>query len=172
MTKRAAVIGIALAIELAAGRLDSLSPTELSALCDRLSLISLGRRSAPERHRSLTAALDWGYTLLSETERTLATIWKELLPPGKIDARTHFLRAGGSSLLALHVASVVRRRLRRALSPVDVLRHPVLSDQAHAIDQSNTVVERPDELDDALVQARARAANERLVALVSRHRLD
>lgn len=63
--------GLALAIELAATRIDAFRPSELlERLDDRFRLL-LGRRAGPERHRTLAATIDWSYELLSDTERTL-----------------------------------------------------------------------------------------------------
>jgi len=62
--------GIALAIELAAGRVDAYGVEGVDALLDsRLSLLWQGRRAAPPRHYTLSATLDWSYNLLAETER-------------------------------------------------------------------------------------------------------
>lgn len=64
--------GIALAIELAATRIDAFGPRELSSLLDdRLRLLKQDRRTALPRHRSLAAALDWSYELLSMDERSV-----------------------------------------------------------------------------------------------------
>jgi non-specific serine/threonine protein kinase len=64
--------GIPLAIELAATRLKLLGPEQLAArLGDRLQLLIGGSRTAPERHQTLRATLDWSYELLSGPERTL-----------------------------------------------------------------------------------------------------
>ena len=62
--------GIALAIELAAGRVDvyGLGKTA-SLLDDRLNLSWAGRRTAAARHQTLDAALEWSYGLLDEAER-------------------------------------------------------------------------------------------------------
>jgi predicted ATPase/DNA-binding winged helix-turn-helix (wHTH) protein len=63
--------GLALAIELLATRVDAFSVGELrEQLGDRLSLLK-GQRAGAERHRTLTAAIDWSYDLLSESERLL-----------------------------------------------------------------------------------------------------
>ena len=62
--------GIALAIEWAAGRVRSHGLRGTAELIDsRLSLLWQGRRSAPPRHQTLQAMLDWSYNLLSESER-------------------------------------------------------------------------------------------------------
>ncbi len=63
--------GVALAIELAATRVDAFQVHEILALLDERFRILKGRRDAPGRHRSLTATLDWSHDLLSEGERII-----------------------------------------------------------------------------------------------------
>lgn len=66
------VDGIALAIELAATRLDGFSVHELLKLLDdRLSMLARGRRTAPERQKTLLATLDWSHQLLPDIERVV-----------------------------------------------------------------------------------------------------
>ena len=62
--------GIALAIEIAASRVDVFGVAGLAArLNDRFQLLMQGRRTALPRHRTLGATLDWSYSLLPEFER-------------------------------------------------------------------------------------------------------
>ena len=62
--------GIPLAIELAAARVESMSAPEIAELLDeRFRLLTGGRRTAVERHQTLRAAVDWSYSMLSDTER-------------------------------------------------------------------------------------------------------
>src|SRR5690606_25127887 len=62
--------GIALAIELAAGRVRSYGVHgTMELLNSRFNLLWQGRRSALPRHQTLQAMLDWSYNLLSERER-------------------------------------------------------------------------------------------------------
>jgi predicted ATPase/DNA-binding winged helix-turn-helix (wHTH) protein len=62
--------GIALAIELAAARVDAFGVHELaSLLADRFRLLSRGRATALPRHQTLNAALDWSYEYLPPRER-------------------------------------------------------------------------------------------------------
>jgi len=62
--------GIALAIEIAASRVDVFGVAGLAArLNDRFQLLMQGRRTALPRHRTLGATLDWSYSLLPESER-------------------------------------------------------------------------------------------------------
>jgi predicted ATPase len=64
--------GIPLAIELAACRAGSLGIRRTADLLDnRFSLLRHGRRTAPPRHRTLNAMLDWSYNLLSEREKVV-----------------------------------------------------------------------------------------------------
>ena len=64
--------GLPLAIELAAVRVNVLSPQAmLPRLDERLALLTSGPRSLPERQRTLRGAIDWSYRLLEEPERRL-----------------------------------------------------------------------------------------------------
>jgi predicted ATPase/class 3 adenylate cyclase len=64
--------GIPLALELAAAKLRVLSPAQLAdRLDDLLGVLARGRRTAPERQRTLRATLDWSYDLLDEDERVV-----------------------------------------------------------------------------------------------------
>jgi predicted ATPase len=64
--------GIPLAIELAAARVNAMTPAEIANLLDeRFRLLTGRRRTAVERHQTLRATVDWSYGLLSATERTV-----------------------------------------------------------------------------------------------------
>ena len=64
--------GIPLAIELAAAWMKGLSAEQIaSRLDDRFRLLTGGSRTALPRQRTLQAAIDWSYRLLSEEERLL-----------------------------------------------------------------------------------------------------
>lgn len=64
--------GIPLAIELAAARIKLFSPEQIAArLDDRLRLLTGGSRTVMPRQRTLRAAIEWSYSLLSEQERIL-----------------------------------------------------------------------------------------------------
>jgi predicted ATPase/DNA-binding winged helix-turn-helix (wHTH) protein len=64
--------GVALAIELAARRVEAYGLQQTAALLDqRLTLLWLGPRMAPPRQKTLQATLDWSYELLSELERVV-----------------------------------------------------------------------------------------------------
>jgi predicted ATPase/DNA-binding winged helix-turn-helix (wHTH) protein len=64
--------GVALAIELAARRVEAYGLEQTETLLDRsLTLLLLGRRSPTPRQRTLQATLDWSYQLLSQLERAV-----------------------------------------------------------------------------------------------------
>ncbi len=64
--------GIALAIELAAARVRSMSVDSIAErLGDRFHLLSQGDRTALPRQQTLRALIDWSYDLLAEPERAL-----------------------------------------------------------------------------------------------------
>lgn len=64
--------GLPLALELAAARVRLLPPAALLArLEQRLALLTGGPRDRPDRQRTLRAAIDWSYRLLSPEEQAL-----------------------------------------------------------------------------------------------------
>jgi predicted ATPase/DNA-binding winged helix-turn-helix (wHTH) protein len=64
--------GVALAIELAAGRVAAYGLPQTAALLDQhLALLWQGQRTAPARQKTLLATLDWSYGLLSDLERVV-----------------------------------------------------------------------------------------------------
>jgi predicted ATPase/DNA-binding XRE family transcriptional regulator len=64
--------GIPLALELAAARMSALGVAEIAQRLDeRFQLLTGGSRTAPARHQTLWATLDWSYRLLTADERRL-----------------------------------------------------------------------------------------------------
>jgi len=64
------VDGNALALELAASRVNTYGLRQTADLLDsHMKLTWRGRRTAPPRHQTLTAMLDWSYALIGEPER-------------------------------------------------------------------------------------------------------
>ncbi|MGI8689439.1 MAG: ATP-binding protein [Thermomicrobiales bacterium] len=64
--------GVPLAIELAAARIRSLSPTTLlTRLEHRLAILTGGARNLPARQQTLRGAIDWSYDLLTPDEQRL-----------------------------------------------------------------------------------------------------
>lgn len=64
--------GLPLALELAAARMKLFSPKSLlKRLDNRLSLLTLGTRDAPERQQTLRKTIEWSYDLLTREEQRL-----------------------------------------------------------------------------------------------------
>ena len=64
--------GIPLAIEMAAARLQTLTPRAMLAMLEqRFGLLRGGDRMAPDRQQTMWATLDWSYQLLSKREKAL-----------------------------------------------------------------------------------------------------
>jgi predicted ATPase len=64
--------GVPLAIELAAARIGSMAPNEITARLDqRFRLLTGGTRTAASRHQTLRRAIDWSYEALEPAEQTL-----------------------------------------------------------------------------------------------------
>ncbi len=67
-----ALDGMPLAIELAAARVRALSVDQIrTRLADRFGLLTSGDRTAPERQRTLRAAIEWSHELLTISEQVL-----------------------------------------------------------------------------------------------------
>ena len=80
--------GVALAIELAARRVEAYGLQQTAALLDqRLTLLWLGPRTAPPRQKTLQATLDWSYGLLVRTGARGAS-------PARRIRRTFYARCG------------------------------------------------------------------------------
>lgn len=77
-----ALDGLPLAIELAAARTRTMSISEIEVrLQQRFTLLQGGDRSAPERHQTLRAVIDWSWELLDATSQEALAVLA-LLPGG------------------------------------------------------------------------------------------
>jgi predicted ATPase len=93
--------GLPLAIELAAAKVRVMSTADIARrLEDRFALLRGGDRSAPDRHQTLLAVIDWSWNLLGDAERR-ALRWLSVFHDGfTLDAAEHVLGAG--ALDAVH----------------------------------------------------------------------
>ena len=74
--------GLPLAIELAAARIRTMTPAQIEdRLRDRFALLRNADRTAPERHRTLEAVIEWSWDLLDADAREALTILA-VLPNG------------------------------------------------------------------------------------------
>ncbi|MEV4017700.1 BTAD domain-containing putative transcriptional regulator [Nonomuraea angiospora] len=129
--------GIPLALELAAARVRSLSVGVLAErLDDRFRLLSAGRRGGPAHQRTLRAAIDWSWDLLTEQERivlrrlsvqaggcTLEAAERVCAvpmpipsgPPGDAELAAEALAAGSPDLDPAEVVDLLGRLVDRSL---------------------------------------------------------
>ncbi|WP_030449277.1 ATP-binding protein [Actinocatenispora sera] len=93
--------GLPLAIELAAAKVRVMSAEEVARrLADRFALLRGGDRSAPDRHRTLRAVIEWSWNLLDDAQRQ-ALEWLSLFGDGfTLDAAERML--GPAALSAVH----------------------------------------------------------------------
>ena len=103
--------GIPLAIELAAARLRALSAKELARrLRERLPDLASGRRDLPERQRTLEAAIDWSFQLLTPDEQKVLT-WLSVFRGGfTLDAAEEVCGSPGLDVLSM-ISSLIDQSL-------------------------------------------------------------
>jgi predicted ATPase/DNA-binding NarL/FixJ family response regulator len=101
-----ALDGIPLAVELAAVRLRSLSPGQiLSRLGSRFELLSGGGAADQPHHRTLQAALEWSYELLTDVEQAM---WRRVsVFAGSFDLDAAEAVCAGSRIAAGQTADLV-----------------------------------------------------------------
>ncbi|HEX8172162.1 MAG TPA: BTAD domain-containing putative transcriptional regulator [Thermoanaerobaculia bacterium] len=106
---------IPLAIELAAARVRVLTPEQIAArLEDRFSVLTGGARTADPRHRTLRAAIDWSFALLSEREQRLLERLSVFAGPFTLEAAEGVCDADLDLLTGLVDKSLVATTSRRA----------------------------------------------------------
>ena len=103
--------GLPLAIELAAAKVRVMSVEDIDRrLDDRFALLRGGDRSAPDRHQTLVAVIDWSWNLLTEDERR-ALRWLSVFHDG-------FSMAGAGSLLGHDALDEVQSLVDQSLLTV------------------------------------------------------
>lgn len=112
-----ALDGVPLAIELAAGRIAEYGWIETARLLDgRLRLIWQGRRTAPARHQTLHAAIEWSYDLLPSPEQK---VFEQLsIFAGPFDLQDAISVATEGGLPATRIASAVQSLVEKSLIAV------------------------------------------------------
>ena len=111
--------GIALAIEVAAGRVNAHGLHETATLLDnRLKLLWRGRRTALPRHQTLKATLDWSYDLIAGVERTVLRRLSVFIGPFALHAAQAV--AADSALDELQVAEALAQLVSKSLVSANV----------------------------------------------------
>ena len=103
-----------MAIELAASRVDVHGIEGVDALLDsKMSLLWQGRRTAPPRHQTLNATLDWSYDLLAEAERAVLRRLVVFAGPFTLEAAQAVARNHGAE--ADEIAEVIANLVAKSL---------------------------------------------------------
>ena len=106
--------GMPLAIELAAAALvDRPLSAVVQGLTDRFALLSRGRRTAPGRHQTLRAALEWSLDLLSPDERLVFARLAVFAGQATLEAAAEV--CAGPPVPAGAVPAALRRLMRASL---------------------------------------------------------
>ncbi len=107
--------GLPLALELAAARMKLFTPGELTfRLRHRMDLLTGGSRDAPDRHRTLRAALTWSHDLLNPDERATFRRLAVFVGSWSLDAATQVCDVPDA---VQTVASLVDKSLIRRSDP-------------------------------------------------------
>ena len=102
--------GMPLGIELAAAWAPALTPEEIAAELERgLDFLSLSQRDADSRHRSMRAAIDGSWSLLTAAEQQVMARLSVFRGPCDREATVQVAVAGLPALTALIDKSLVRR---------------------------------------------------------------
>ena len=121
--------GNALAIELAAGRVDAFGIRGVATqLDDRFKLLTSGWRNSLPRHQTLMVTLDWSYELLSEAERVILRRLSIFAGHFTLDAASG-VAAGGTitaSDVAIGIANLVDKSLISSEPAGDLPRYRLL----------------------------------------------
>ncbi|WP_413565385.1 amino acid adenylation domain-containing protein [Bacillus sp. 3P20] len=72
----------------------------------------------------------------TETEKTLVSIWQEVLETNLIGRNSHFIKAGGHSLKAIDLMNKIRKQLFTTISLQDIFEYPLLKELANKIDKT------------------------------------
>jgi predicted ATPase/DNA-binding SARP family transcriptional activator len=110
--------GVPLAIELAAARITSLTPADIAGrLDDQLRLLARGRRAGAERHRTLRAAVQWSYDLLSPPAQRLFQRLSVFVGP--FDVATAEAVAADADIPAAEVGDLLSDLAERSMLAVE-----------------------------------------------------
>jgi predicted ATPase len=131
-----------LAVELAAARTNVLAPDQLlERLQQALPLLTGGRRDAPERQRTLRAAIAWSHDLLDEAERQLFRRLAVFAGSITVEAAEQVAGADLDALGALVDKSLLRRWQSGRFGMLDTI-HEYAREQLDAARETERLRER------------------------------
>jgi predicted ATPase/DNA-binding CsgD family transcriptional regulator len=108
--------GLPLAIELAAARLEVLSCAQLAERLDEaLLLLTTGMRTAPARHQTLRATVDWSHTLLTPAEQVIFRRLAVFAGGWTLEAAESISRGDGFTTSGTDVLDLLQRLVDKSL---------------------------------------------------------
>ncbi|MER6936102.1 LuxR C-terminal-related transcriptional regulator [Nocardioides sp. NPDC127514] len=114
--------GIPLALELAATRLRAMSPAELlERLRAHWELLDLGNRNAPERHRTMTACIEWSYAQCSPAERRMWMLLSIFASGVEMDAIHHVTSGDDPSATPESIALLAQALVDKSILTAEVV---------------------------------------------------
>ena len=107
-------------------------------MLDRMPLTPNGKvdRAAARREGRLTVSQAGFEAPRTELERTVASVWKELLRVEQVGVNDNFFDLGGHSLLAVQAHGRLSALVGRELSLVNMFQYPTVSSLAEYLRQS------------------------------------
>lgn len=119
--------GIALAIELAASRIEALGLRTVTQHLAGASLLWPGRRTASARHQTLRATLDWSFNLLPDDEKALLRRLSVFAGTFSLDAALAVCCPGQGEFVAMELlANLVSKSLVSVDAGASALRYRLL----------------------------------------------
>ncbi len=92
----------------------------------------------PEYEKTVHTELDRHYN--NDCERTLATIWEEVLTTGQFGPEDSFFDVGGHSLLMAELRRLIETRMGRAVSNIELFQFPTIRSLARHITRNDRPV--------------------------------
>jgi non-specific serine/threonine protein kinase len=108
--------GLPLAIELAAARLTALSCAQIATRLDEaLALLTTGVRTAPARHQTLRATVDWSHALLTPAEQVVFRHLAVFAGGWSLEAAESICRDDGATTFSNNILDVLERLVEKSL---------------------------------------------------------
>ncbi|WP_113050179.1 non-ribosomal peptide synthetase, partial [Paenibacillus polymyxa] len=91
------------------------------------------RRALPRPEGGISSGAEY-VPPQNQLQAQLVSIWKEVLEIGRIGIKDNFFEAGGHSLRATHVISLIHKQLHKNVQLKDLFQHPTIEQFAQVIE--------------------------------------
>jgi aryl carrier-like protein len=114
----------------------------------------IDRKALPAPSAAPTVTGPSAAVMMTEPQRRVAAIWREVLRVEHLGVDDNFFDRGGHSLLVVKVHAALKREFQRDLTLVDLFQHTTIAAQAALLSTD------PTDRDTSMQRARARAARQ------------